>query len=145
MEAIRSFKGENYFLSNFYPCDIEYEGRHYASVECAYQAAKTLDDNVRYRFTMSSSVEAKRLGRRVQLRDNWDTIKYNIMYELLKLKFKNKELKSKLLATGDAYLEEGNYWNDRYWGVCRGEGQNNLGKLLMVVRAELSADSWKIQ
>ena len=142
MKAIRSFKGKNYFLSNFYPCDIEYEGRHYASVECAYQAAKTLDDNMRYYFSiMDSSVEAKCLGRRVQLRDNWDIIKCDIMYELLKLKFKNTELKSKLLSTGDAYLEEGNYWNDRYWGVCRGEGQNNLGKLLMAVRAELSADS----
>ena len=65
-------------------------------------------------------------------------MKIDIMRQVLKSKFtQNPELKAKLIATGDAELIEGNNWNDRFWGVCRGVGQNHLGKLLMEVRAEL--------
>jgi predicted NAD-dependent protein-ADP-ribosyltransferase YbiA (DUF1768 family) len=35
------FKYEWEFLSNFYPCEIVWEGITYASTEHAYQAAKT--------------------------------------------------------------------------------------------------------
>ena len=50
------------------------------------------------------------------------------------------DLKALLLATGDANLEEGNTWNDTFWGVdlANGCGQNNLGKILMKIRGELS-------
>ena len=48
------------------------------------------------------------------------------------------ELKEKLLATGDAYLEEGNTWGDRIWGVYQGQGENRLGKILMKIRKELA-------
>jgi hypothetical protein len=41
-----------------------------------------------------------------------------------------------LLATGDMELIEDNDWDDTYWGVCNGAGENNLGKLLMKIRAE---------
>ena len=33
---------------------------------------------------------------------------------------------------------EGNTWNDTFWGVCNGQGQNWLGKILMLVRSELN-------
>jgi predicted NAD-dependent protein-ADP-ribosyltransferase YbiA (DUF1768 family) len=42
-----------------------------------------------------------------------------------------------LLETGDAELVEGNWWDDTFWGVCNGVGQNNLGKILMDTRREL--------
>ena len=59
----------------------------------------------------------------------------------MKQKFtKHKDLKEKLLATGDAYLEETNHWHDTFWGVCKGKGQNHLGKILMEVREELKRE-----
>jgi predicted NAD-dependent protein-ADP-ribosyltransferase YbiA (DUF1768 family) len=63
------------------------------------------------------------------------------MEELVRRKFADPELAEKLLATGDEELVEGNTWNDRFWGVCRGEGRNELGKILMRVRAELRVQS----
>lgn len=64
----------------------------------------------------------------------WDTVKTVIMYDLLKQKFGKEPFKTKLLNTGDAKLVEGNWWNDTYWGVCNGVGENRLGILLMLVR-----------
>jgi ribA/ribD-fused uncharacterized protein len=82
--------------------------------------------------------QSKKLGKRVELRPDWEDVKIDIMRQVLKSKFtQNPELKAQLIATGDAELIEGNNWNDRFWGVCRGKGQNHLGKLLMEVRAEL--------
>ena len=82
--------------------------------------------------------EAKRLGRRVKLRPDWEDIKDEVMYEVVLDKFKrNDNLKEKLLDTANAELIEENWWNDTYWGVCKGKGKNKLGKILMKVRDEL--------
>ena len=84
---------------------------------------------------------AKRKGRRVKLRNDWEEVKDQIMYEIVLNKFsQNEELRKKLIATGDEYLEEGNTWYDTYWGVCNGKGKNKLGKILMQVREELRVD-----
>ena len=84
---------------------------------------------------------AKRKGRRVKLRDDWEEVKDQIMYEIVLNKFsQNEELRKKLIATGDEYLTEGNTWHDTYWGVCNGKGKNKLGKILMQVREELKLD-----
>ena len=48
--------------------------------------------------------------------------------------YRNIDLRNKLMETGNRYLEETNHWKDRYWGVCDGKGENNLGKILMSVR-----------
>lgn len=52
-------------------------------------------------------------------------------------KMSEPKLRSQLLSTGTAELVEGNWWNDRYWGVCNGRGENHLGKILMRIREEL--------
>jgi N-glycosidase YbiA len=78
-------------------------------------------------------------GKRVALRSDWEVVKVGIMEQCLRSKFAGSELRSLLLSTGDAELVEGNTWNDRFWGVCRGKGQNHLGKLLMRIRSELRA------
>ena len=81
---------------------------------------------------------AKREGRRVTLRPDWEEVKYQVMYEICCAKFtQNRELREILLATGDEYLEEGNTWGDRIWGTVNGQGNNWLGKILMQVREEL--------
>lgn len=135
---IDSFSDEFRFLSNFYPCKVEYENLIYPSVEHAYQAAKTLDIYERRQILFSAKAgDAKKLGRKLTLRSDWESIKLQVMEDLVRQKFKYESLKKRLLATEDVYLEEGNYWSDFYWGVCNGIGENHLGKILMKVRKEL--------
>ncbi|MBZ4649256.1 NADAR family protein [Thermosipho sp. (in: thermotogales)] len=138
MNKITSFRGPYSFLSNFYTCKVYYEGITYRSVEAAFQAAKTLDINTRLKFVNLSALEAKKLGHSIPLRSDWEQVKDEIMEELVRNKFmRNERLRKKLLETGDAELIEGNYWDDMYWGVCNGKGQNKLGKILMKIREEL--------
>ena len=137
---INSFKGKYYFLSNFYPTPVEYDGITYQNNEAAFQAMKVTDNNIRFKFANLNPSSAKHKGRQVQLRYNWDKIKFQIMYEIVKAKFtQNNDLKEKLIATGNKYLEEGNTWGDKIWGTVNGKGQNNLGKILMRVRDELKS------
>jgi len=137
-EVIDRFRGEFDWLSNFFLCQVEFEGMNFSNVEAAFQAAKCLDMKERERFFGLSGGQAKRLGRRVELRSDWEEVKIEIMRQVLKSKFtQNSELREKLIATGDTELIEGNNWNDTFWGVCRGKGRNHLGKLLMEVRSEL--------
>lgn len=137
MNAITSFK--NTFLSNFAPCQIEMDGYVYPSVEHAYMAAKTLNPSAREQFRSPrlTAAQAKRLGKTVQLRSDWEQVKLEVMYSLLLKKFAINGFAVLLKATGDAPLVEGNNWGDRYWGICNGSGQNHLGKLLMKIRATL--------
>jgi N-glycosidase YbiA len=138
-KRIDSFQGRYRFLSNFWPCEIEYEGMVYPSVEHAYQSAKTLDIAQRRRIAaLKTPAEAKHAGEAMPLRADWLQIKFDVMEQCVRYKFTHHpELKQLLLATGDAYLEEGNTWNDQIWGVYQGHGENHLGIILMKVRAEL--------
>lgn len=136
----RGFRDALAFCSNFHPSPITFDGVRFATVEHAFQAAKTLDSCERAHIAAAPSPgRAKRLGRRVQLRPDWDSIRCDVMFELLRLKFANPHLARLLLSTGDVELVEHNTWNDRFWGVCGGAGSNHLGRLLMQVRAELHA------
>jgi len=135
---ILGFVGEYRFLSNFYPCKILYQGIYYPSVENAYVASKTLDIELRKTVSTCSAVEAKKIGKTFPLREDWESVKVKLMYEFLKQKFYSGELCDKLLSTGDSYIEETNHWNDRFWGVCDGRGENILGRLLMNIRDDLN-------
>jgi len=140
MSEVKGFNGKYRFLSNFYPSKVTLDGLEYDTVEAAFQAAKT--DDVADRRAIREAdkpAEAKRLGRKVTLRQDWEKVKIGVMEDLCRQKFKQAAFKEKLLATGDAYLEETNTWNDTFWGVCRGHGKNHLGKVLMKLRDELRA------
>lgn len=87
---------------------------------------------------------AKKMGRRVAVRADWDEVKIAVMDELLHAKFAHRQMRELLLKTGDAVLVEGNHWHDPFWGVCtgckygcEGIGENHLGRLLMALRTEL--------
>lgn len=135
---IDSFRGEYFFLSNFYEAPITYEGLTYQNNEAAFQAQKCADLKAREAFTRMNPSEAKRAGRRVQLRKDWEKIKISVMADIVMAKFRqNSDLAEKLLATGDAYLEEGNDWGDRIWGTVNGQGANCLGKILMDTREKM--------
>lgn len=133
---ILSFRDEYFFLSNFYPVEIKLDGIVYPNAETAFQAQKTLDVEERRKFSMlKNPVQAKRLGRKVKLRDDWEEVKLDIMTEVVSQKFlQHPHLIEMLLQTGDEELVEGNKWGDRFWGVCKGKGENHLGKILMKIR-----------
>ncbi len=137
---IEKFVGDYRFLSNFWYVPIHVEGDVYPTVEHAYQAMKTLDASSRRMIkTATSPGYAKRLGRGTPLRTDWEDIKVPVMRYLVKEKFFNhRHLARKLLSTGDEELREGNHWGDVFWGVCNGVGENQLGKILMQVREEIS-------
>jgi len=135
---ISKFSGRYKFLSNFYAVNLYFEGLIYPSVEHAYQAAKARYEPDKERIRdLSTPGEAKRAGRVIFLRPDWEEIKLTVMETLVRSKFRRKTLRDKLLATGDTELIEGNWWGDKFWGVCNGVGQNHLGKILMKVRKEL--------
>lgn len=142
IQKIDKFDGDFAFLSNFYPAPINTDGMSFKSSEAAYQAQKCLNTMDKFQFCNLEPRDAKKLGRKVQLRPDWEDIKDEVMSHILSLKFRqNPNLGNLLIATGDAELIEGNHWQDTYWGVCDGVGENRLGKLLMQVRRELRLEA----
>ena len=145
-DRIDRFEGDFSFLSNFYCSVVLFEGISYPTVEHAFQAAKTLDKSERDGLAAAKTPGlAKRLGRRVKLRKDWEQIKVAVMSGLLRHKFNEPRLKEALVATGEAMLIEGNTWHDNFWGSCRcarccGKGRNTLGYLLMQLREDLKRD-----
>lgn len=144
MEAIREFIDAYAFLSNFYHSPVKYRNLIYLNAEAAFQAQKESCEKDKEQYTRMNPAQAKLVGRNCNLREDWEEIKEQTMYEIVKAKFtQNKALARLLLATGDAYLEEGNWWHDTTWGVCNGVGENKLGKILMCVREELDGGIWE--
>jgi len=144
--VIDTFRGDFGFLSNFHEASIWVDGQRYPSVEHAYQAFKfgpwagegSAHDIVR---TAKSPGAAKKLGYSASLPSDWETKKVSIMRDLVRKKFENPLLRAMLVATDGAKLVEGNTWNDTFWGVCRGKGQNWLGRILMEVRDECKREA----
>lgn len=146
--VIDFFDGEYAFLSNFYNASCIFEEKFYPTVEHAFQAAKSLDPAERDWIADAGSPGlAKRLGRRVNLRPDWEKVKFDVMEECLRSKFADPVLKQKLLATGDEELIEGNYWHDNTYGNCSCEkckdivGRNMLGNILMKLRTEFMEEN----
>lgn len=139
VDEISYFVGEYRWLSNFHRTWIQYEGGVYPSTEHAFQAAKSVDPVTRLWFEQPevSCGAAKRRGREIKMRSDWESIKRDVMLAVLRVKFLHPELRAKLLATHPMRLVEGNSHGDHYWGVCGGNGENHLGILLMQVRDEI--------
>ncbi len=143
---IKEFRGEFAFLSNFFQkmSPIEIDGIQYPTVEHAYQASKTLNrEHRRIISKLETPALAKRAGSSsgcfglvIELRQDWNQVKIDVMSQCLIRKFEQPELKKMLLNTGESYLMEGNWWNDKFWGWClkTDSGLNMLGRLLMLVR-----------
>jgi hypothetical protein len=113
----------------------------YPTAEHLYQALKTLDAGQRRHIaSFKSPGRAKRAGRRLVLRSDWDEIKVDLMVGILEKKFSDVALRKQLLDTYPKELVEGNDWGDVYWGVCKGRGENMLGKILMALRETYLAE-----
>ena len=137
--CIDRFREQYYFLSNFYPAVIEYDGIIYQSSEAAYQAQKCQDISVRQQFSKLSADESKRLGSKTELRSDWDEVKLSLMKKIVRAKFtQHRYLAEWLLETGEKELKEGNTWKDTFWGIDlkTGDGENHLGKILMDLRKD---------
>ena len=148
---IKEFRGKYFFLSNYFdspiPCELlNGEVMPAQTVEHYFQAAKTetMEEYKAIAATLTPG-QAKRLGRHVTLRTDWEEVKEQLMLDALRKKFEIPALREMLLITGDEELVEGNTWHDNTWGNCSCdrckdiEGQNKLGKMLMQVREEIKS------
>ena len=154
------FRDDNAFLSSFFLTNITVFGMEFRSAEHAYQWSKTNDPDEKHSILWSLHIpswsnpdpdekevpstpgHAKRRGKLVTKRPDWEEIKYEVMLEIVRAKFQNADLRALLVATGDSILIEGNMWHDNYWGSCTcskcgNAGMNMLGRILMQVRNEL--------
>lgn len=140
------FRDKYAFLSNMYSCKIHYDGEEFPCVETAFQYAKTHDASM---FTTDkgyfvNGFVARKIGRSCPLPKFWDQIRMPIMYELLEDKFyHNEKLRQALKDTGDIWIQEDNTWGDKFWGICNGEGQNMLGKMIMEIRQNIQDEDRK--
>lgn len=148
LEVISRFNDRWAMLSNFYPAPVVWEGMMYPTSEHAFIAGKTLDKDIRRKIAAASTPGvAKRLGRMIPLRDNWDAeVSIQVMSEVLRAKFlTHADCRDVLLSTENATLIEGNYWHDQRWGscfcgkrvTCSTPGDNRLGILLMQLRSDI--------
>ena len=148
---IGKFRDQYSFLSNFYYCpiiiDLGWLECQYPTAEHAFQAAKATNEaDHRHVLLSGTPGQAKRRGRRIKKRDNWDEVKDDVMNTVVRAKFANDTLKQQLLATDKQLLKEGNTWHDNYWGNCACQkcedkpGENVLGKILMKIRRELKTE-----
>ena len=146
MTEIRSFSKEHSFLSNMHIAPIRWGGVIWPSTEHAYQAAKT--SNIEQQEAIRNNPcpkKAKKAGKKVDMRPDWDKLKVDVMRSVCFAKFtQHPELKQKLIDTGNARLVEGNWWHDNFWGTCPEDsenGQNWLGKILMELREQFRVES----
>lgn len=156
--AIDKFTGKYYFLSNFYkgkgtiynpetrayePGEVfTYKGIKFDNGQAAFQSQKNLANSDKY--SMMYPIAARYLGTHEELRDNWEDVKEQIMYDVQMAKFSQCEgLKRKLLETGNEEIIKGNWKHDNYWGHCycpqckNIKKENKLGLILMQVREVL--------
>ncbi len=144
-ESIEEFADGNRFLSNFYRSPIHHQGINYPTAEHLYQALKTTERSMRRKISsLNTPGQAKRMGKSILLRKDWEEIKITAMRWVIGLKFdQNLYLQQLLLATEDRVLIEGNWWHDNFWGDCgcpkckQIEGKNNLGRILMRKRKRI--------
>lgn len=143
VKVIDKFKDKYAFLSNYKYSKISFGTYNFACVESAFQGIKDTENIVEYQYLSPS--EGRYKGRHCNMRPDWETIKDQVMYALLIIKFcdntmESKRNRSRLMSTGDAILIEGTTWHDNYWGNCTCErcranpGENKLGKILMEIR-----------
>ena len=141
MEIITSFLGAYGCFSNFFKREITVNEITYGSSEAAYQSFKSFDEDIRKSFSNLEPADAKKAGRSLPIRYDWDAVKQAVMKDILRIKFSAPDLKNVLLGTSDALIVEGNRWHDNKWGnchcgreACDFVGENMLGEILMELR-----------
>jgi ribA/ribD-fused uncharacterized protein len=141
---IEQFKGEYRWLSNFAPVVIHIDGIDYPSVEHAYMSCKSDDDSWKAYCSDpdNSAGTVKVKSREIDLINGWHSKKLGVMEMCLRQKFSQEPYRTRLIDTGDTYIQEGNYHGDKFYGVClrTNEGLNHLGRLIMQIRNEINTE-----
>jgi len=142
-KIIKEFRNKYHFLSNFFPVKIIIDGLEYNSTEHYFQSMKFIDPKIQEQVRNAPTASiAKKIAKKFRKREDWYEIRLNVMERALRVKFDILELREKLIATDEMYLQEGNRWNDTFWGVDlnTGKGENHLGRLLMKIRTKLNTN-----
>ena len=140
MDILTFTTPENRWLSNMTRVNIHHKGVCYPSTENFYQAMKYAEVSKRLYISSLKPVESKKYSKENPMTSTiFEDRKFAIMLYAQRKKFSQEPFRSMLLATGDCHIEEGNWWQDKFWGVDikTREGENTLGKLIMKVRSEL--------
>ena len=140
---IKEFQGKYRWLSNFAPVNIILSGIQYRSVEHAYMSEKS--DELWWKYFCRDTIkpgDVKRKSKDIKLFDDWYDKRVGVMAMCIEQKYNIEPYKTNLINTGNLLIQEGNYWNDKFWGVClkTNEGLNVLGKLIMSKREQLKID-----
>ena len=142
---IHTFTLEEYsWLSNMTLVNIPLKGIIYPSVEHAYMSEKSHDKSWKQLCSQKniSGKQIKNFSKTIELRSDWENVKLLVMEYCLREKFKQEPFKSKLIATGNENIQEGNYWGDVFYGVDLKQtpniGENHLGRLIMKIRDEIT-------
>ena len=127
------------WLSNFSEHPVMIDEIEYPTVEHYYQCEKCTDNgDYKWVFMSASPGQAKRRGKSVSIRPDWDSVKTDIMKKALEAKItQHPHLRRLLLETGTEDLVEDSPY-DWYWGCGKnGTGQNVMGHLWMTIRESL--------
>ena len=83
------------------------------------------------------NVIVQKYKNKARLRPDWERIKDNLMYEIVKMKtLAHPEVKNELMKTRNKLIVENSPY-DSYWGIgSDGKGRNQLGKTWMRIRSE---------
>jgi ribA/ribD-fused uncharacterized protein len=152
--AIERFRDENYYLSNMYMFTVPIlgpDGIEAHSTEQPYMASKFEDPEIRAKIMATKNGKAAKSlanhfeeGLGIPRVEGWAEAKIPVMTTVVDMKFRaNLDLAEQLIETGEQRITEGNYWGDRFWGVSpagSNKGQNNLGRILMNLRRQLSEE-----
>jgi ribA/ribD-fused uncharacterized protein len=149
-------KGPYRTFSNMAEYPIQIEDKRYPTVEHYFQAekARTFNDKeILEKILETPSAKAvKALGKKVKnfIKEKWDSDRLDIMKRAVRAKFvQHPELHKQLMETGHKPIGDADA-RDLFWGIGTSEntdksknpekwkGQNQLGKILMSLRAELS-------
>ena len=127
------------WFSNMRPCNEPFICKDIAwnTVENFFQAMKTDSEKERRHIASLNPYEAKQYIKTIPWRKDWTKeMALAVMEHGLRQKFAHGTSWHKRLMATQGDIVEVNNWNDTYWGVCNGKGENHLGKLLMKIREE---------
>lgn len=90
------FQSELVYLSNFYPCELRYEGQVYSSAEQAFQHIKARDAGylklANDILHTNNPYQLKHLGTKVVPKDEWIKSEVQTLKDVVKAKFEQNEV-----------------------------------------------------